>query len=208
MQLCIITCASHNYTLCVPFCRDINNNVTNPVYTGNTESAKGVSGCDEHVYDTIKIYDDTDETKEREPRSKAASNIYQNILETTKENADSATIKSDQVRFDDSRVYYNKPEPPYKPKRPKKPISMPVTKPFHHLATNKSLPTEDEYVLPSTTYTLESQYTALDQTQRAENNQYTSLAVPVDENYELLLGQPPQAPSSTYTVPRKFPATN
>ena len=162
--------------------------------------------CDEHIYDTINCYDDVDVSKERESRSKASSNIYQNTVKSTNENADCATIKSDQVRFDDSRVYYNKPKPQYKPKHAKKPVAKPVPKARHHLATNKSLPTEDEYVLPDTSYTLESQYTSLNQAHRDENNQYTSLAVPEHENYEILLGHPP--PSSVYTIPRNFPPTN
>ena len=147
-----------------------------------------------------------DVSKERESRSKASSNIYQNTVKSTNENADCATIKSDQVRFDDSRVYYNKPKPQYKPKHAKKPIALPATKAPHHFTTNKSLPTEDEYVLPDTRYTLESQYTSLDETNRAESNQYTSLAVPQHESYETILGQP--SPSSAYTVPRNFPTNN
>ena len=147
-----------------------------------------------------------DVSKERESRSKASSNIYQNTVKSTNENADCATIKSDQVRFDDSRVYYNKPKPQYKPKHAKKPVANPVPKARHHLATNKSLPTEDEYVLPDTRYTLESQYTSLDETDRAESNQYTFLAVPQHESYETILGQP--SPSSAYAVPRNFPTNN
>ena len=149
-----------------------------------------------------------DVSKEREPRSKASSNIYQNTVKSTNENADCATIKSDQVRFDDSRVYYNKPKPQKKPKHSKKPIALPTAEAPHHFATNKSLLTdlEDEYVLPDTRYTLESQYTSLDETDRAKNNLYTSLAVPEHESYETILGQPP--PSSAYAVPRNFPANN
>ena len=147
-----------------------------------------------------------DESKEREPRSKASSNIYQNTVKSTNENADCATIKSDQVRFDDSRVYYNKPKPQYKPKHAKKPIALPTAKAPHHFATNKGLPTEDEYMLPDTRYTLESQYTSLDETNRAKNNLYTSLAVPEHESYETILGQP--SPSSAYAVPRNFSANN
>ena len=42
------------------------------IYTDNTEITKGVPECNKqmYIYDTIKWYDDTDETKEREPRNK------------------------------------------------------------------------------------------------------------------------------------------
>ena len=63
--MCLHTCASYDYTPCVPCSRDtvyISNSVTNPTYTGNTEITKGVPECDKrmYIYDTIKWYDDTD----------------------------------------------------------------------------------------------------------------------------------------------------
>ena len=200
---------------------DSDSSVTNPAYCINTEISKGVllPGCEEHIYDTIKGCDDIDEKQETEPKNKAPSSTYQNILKIANKNADSVSIKSDDVPDDQSKsyctidtgkenkVYYSNPKPQLpKLKHVNKPIAKPPAAKDHHcLPANKNLSPKDEYfkpntlqiaqdsqyALPNPTETAENiQYALLDPTQRAESNPYASPITHTAENNQYALLDP------------------
>ena len=151
------------------------------------------------------------EKQETEPKHKIHSNLYQNFPKNANKNVKAATIKSDEVQHNESRVYctpnpsnentvrYNNPFSLSKPKGANKPTAKPIAK-THHLPTNnRGLPTEDEYFLPDVKRTTDNQYALLAETHRVEN-QYTSLVVQQDAAYQELVGQ--RSLPSEYTIPR------
>ena len=118
------------------------------------------------MYDGAKCDNNVDEKQEREPQNKISHNT----------NADSATIKSDEVALDEA------------------------SEPHYQQPTSKHLPLKDEHVSPDAKHMINNQYASLNETNRVENNQYTSLAVPQHTAYQELLGQQPQASPSKYIV--------
>ena len=202
--------------MAVSCCRNNNDDqgIGNLAFTNNTEvitndMALQPAHEEEHIYDAIE-YDDVDIKQEREAKNKSSSHVNQK---------NNATIKSDQVPQNKPRLYYvppdakekthrDKPKLPSKSKPPSKPKYTdvaPVAKAPHHVPTNENMSLEEEYILPDPKYTPDNQYALLDRTQRAENNQYTSLAVP--QSYQTVLVNVPH-PHPQYTAPRRPPATN
>ena len=180
------------------FCRNNDENVNNPVYDNTKATTKDVTlpgREEEHVYDTI-AYDDTDKKQARQPKNKLCPNDYQNFTRST----DCGTIKSDQLPVDE---YYILPETKKTTHREKPKLP---SKPKYANVPPKNLPLEDEYVLPDIKHTTrtDDQYASLDKSERAENNQYTSL-VPQCAGYQALVTQPPPPRPSKYTVPKRLP---
>ena len=152
-----------------------------------------------------------DEKQETEPKHKIPSNLYQNFSKNANKNAGAASIKSDEVQYNESRVYctpnpsnentvpYNNPFSLSKPKGANKPTAKPVAKTPYLPTNNRGLPTEDEYLLPDVKHTTDNQYALLAETHRVEN-QYASLVAQQDAAYQGLVGQ--RSLPSEYTIPR------
>ena len=159
-------------------CRSYNvSNIHNPLFNDNTEDL----APPENIVDY----------KQHVPVSDEAHG-YASI------SGNSDTIKSNEVSFDGSRVYYNASasDVPYydTPKLQSKPD-----------ATSDNQPTEEDgdYVPPGI---IENQLALLDGTHSADGDQYFSLANSQPPAYQDLIGQRPPPP--VYTVPNKTPATN
>ena len=213
-------------------CIDRNNDqhVTNPTYStdiGDINKVGFETEDVEHIYETIKCYDD-EEAKE-EPKSVAFSKNT---------NDDRASIKSDDVPFDQTREYCvpdfnvsqalsSKPKPKPKPRYANFEAIKPVSKPQHDLPTNTNLQTEDEYLLHAATQRVsDGEYASLDTKcaesegegdeyitqsvpQTVQSNEYTSLNVThhiTEGDYQEIVHQPPPPPG--YAVPTNIPATN
>ena len=210
------------------------------MYTGTVEPAKDDTTLpegEEHIYDVIKCYgDNMDGKQEMKPKHKLPPNMYQNSLNGANRNEDCASIKSDEVTHDESRVYctpdasienpaYNKipfpqskpkvatPDasienpaynkisfPQSKPKVAKKPLPTLNSKTHRHMPTNKNLPYNVDYLVPDKQHSVGNQYASLDETHRAENNQYASLVAPQQAAYQELVGR--SFLSSEYTIPK------
>ena len=120
------------------------------------------------------------------------------------------TIKSNEMSFDESRVYYNTNaskentvyydtvKPLSKPKYTKKPDVTAVTTADHQLATYENLLTEgdEDYVLPGI---IENQFAL------THDDQHPTLIASAPPGYQELVGQ--RLPPSIYEVPTKIPAT-
>ena len=173
--------------------RSKSNTVTNPIFTDNNKDTEPLECDEDHIYDVIDTCN-MDKKQEIEPKHENSSNLYQNFPKSPNKNADSSTIKSNDVRYDQSRMYctpnpnddsstrYNNPIS--KPKFNKKPTAKPVAKSHHYLPAKKN-PPEAEYVEPDVKHATENQYASLDETNKAEN-QYTSLQQ--DTVYQGLVG--------------------
>ena len=211
------------------------------MYTGTVEPAKNdttLAAGEEHIYDLIKSYDDNMNGKqEMKPKHKLPPNMHQNSLNGANRNEDCASIKSDEVTHDESRVHrtpdasienpaYNKisfpqskpkvatPDasienpayneisfPQSKSKVAKKPLPTPNSKAHRHMPTNKNLPHDDDYLVPDKQHSVGNPYASLDETSRAENNQYASLVARQHVAYQELAGR--SLLSSEYTIPKK-----
>ena len=155
-----------------------------------------------------------DEKQEMKPKHKTPSNIYQNFSKGANRNEDCATIKSDEVKYDESRVYCtpdasyenpaykNIPVPQSKPKVAKKPLPTPTSKAHRYMPTSKNSSHNDDYLLPAIQRSVGNQYASLDETRRAEKNQYASLAAPQHAAYQELAGQSFLPNESEYTIPK------
>ena len=193
-----------------------NDNITNPLYTGEIETTNNVTSSivTEHVYDLVK-YDNTD--VKQKPKHKVPSSILQNYPKDAGEDADRASIKSDEVPSNESKVYCkpdankNTTQPiplPPKPKYANKPIATPIAKAQrHHQPTNENKSWNDENAMPNAKRTTENQYTSLDKAHRQdESNQYALPVATQRAAYQELVGKPSRP--SKYTIPRKIPNTN
>ena len=205
------------YHLSTTINRENTNNINNPLYTGTVKPAKNdttLSEGEEHIYDLIKSYDDNMNGKqEMKPKHKLPPNMHQNSLNGANRNEDCASIKSDEVTHDESRAHcmpdasienpaYNKiPFPQSKPKVVKKPLPTPTSKAHRHMPTNKNLPHDVDYLVPDKQHSVGNQYASLDETSRAENNQYASLVARQHVAYQELAGR--SLLSSEYTIPKK-----
>ena len=197
-----------------------NDNITNPLYTVEIETTNNVTSSidTEHIYDSVK-YDNTD--VKQKPKHKVPSSILQNYPKHANEDADCASIKSDELPSNESSVYCkpdsNKentthsknpiPLPP-KPKYANKPIATPIAKAQrYHSPTNENKSWNDENAMPKAKRTTENQYTSLDKAHRQdESNQYALPAAPQRAAYQELVGK--SSRPSKYTIPRKTPNTN
>ena len=185
--------------------RVASNNVNNPIYSDDVGTNKDITSpeCEEHIYDVINTCD-INVKEEMGPKHKKSSNIYQNLPNSANRNADSVSIKSDDVQHDESRVHcapnptnentahYNNP-----PIVKKKPARKPVPKARHYLPTRKNLPAKDEYALPDVKRTTENQYASLGERPKV-TNQYASLHQ--DTSYQGLVGQ--RSLPFQYAIPR------
>ena len=142
-----------------------------------------------------------DEKQERESKHETHSNLYRKFPKNANKSADSASIKSDEVQHKESRAYctqkpsnentvhYSNPVSLSMPKGANKLTGKPVAKPHYYLPpNNKTLPTEEEYILPDVKRTADNQYASLGETNRVKN-QYSSLVVQQDTAYQGLVGQ-------------------
>ena len=183
------------------FCRNNDENVNNTVCDNTKATTKDVTlpgRKEEHVYDTV-AYDDTDKKQARQPKNNLCPNDYQNSTRST----DCGTIKSDQLPVAE---YYILPETKKTTNREKSKLP---SKPNYANVPPKNLPLEDEeYVLIVTdikhTTCTDDQYASLDKSERAENNQYTSL-VPQCAGYQAPVTQPPPPLPSKYAAPKGLP---
>lgn len=151
------------------------------------------------------IYDDVNENQEKETKNKVLSgDLPRGADKGADKGADSDTIKSNEVKFDESGVHYNAKTSdksteqynnPSKSKNANKPVAIDEDR--HHLATSKTL-SEDEYLLPDIKYIVENQIASQNESQKVDNDQSTPLLVSWQkqpEAYQELVGQKPP-PSS------------
>ena len=159
--------------------RDNGINFLNPLYN-NTLS--------EH------IYDDVNENQEMETKNKVLSSDFPRAAS---KGADSDTIKSNEVKFDESGVHYKENTNDKKSKNAKNPVAVPIDEDHHHFATSETL-SEDEYLLPDIKYVVENQLASQNKRQIAEDDQSTPLIVSQQKQaaacQELVGQQPPPSP--------------
>ena len=125
------------FTLNLPCSRDYSFHFPNPLFNDSTEEIPQPENNKQFIHDNNESHE------------------YAKISD------DGDTIKSSQVSFDESRVYYNTnacmgsiahydtPKLVSKPKDDNdKPVIIPVARIDHHLAANENLPTDDEEYVP------------------------------------------------------------
>ena len=186
--------------------REASSSVPNPIYAGNINTNKDIASPEgeEHIYDVINTCD-INEKQEMESKHKKSTSHYQNLPNSVNRNADSVSIKSDDVHHDESKVYHHTPNPTNEntvycnnpPIVKKKPAVKPVAKARRYLPTRKNLPAKEEYAVPDVKPTTENQYASLGERHKVKN-QYASLHQ--GANYQGLVGQ--RSLPSQYTIPR------
>ena len=192
MTIVICMCTFRLITCILYCCRSSSFNYSNPLF--NTASP-------EH------LYDDVSENQEMEAKNKRPPN---DALSSASKGSDCDTVHSNQVKFDESSVYYNVdakemdtmhydiPRTPAKPKDAENSIAMFAAEDHHHLPNTESPTEQDDYLLPDIPFVVENQYASQDETQRNENHQYTQLIASQQTQpvvYQKLVGQQPP-PSS------------
>ena len=200
------------YVGCILFYRRNYNggNVNNPTYssdpraphpTKDIDDNKTPPGYDEHIYESICGPSGIE--KQLEASNKAPQNIYYNASQKPTDDDDRLSIKSDDVKYDDteeqctpnikeSKAYYTKngkPKPQPKPRHHHQPTyttpaaAAPVTHNHYDVPRNNTLPVDD--------------------------GDYTTLSVKHSNGgnvYQELVTQQPPPPG--YSIPSNIPATS
>lgn len=184
MQCYVIFTCKHLIICILYYCRSNSINFVNPLFSNVPPQ---------------HLYDPENENQEMEATNKIPQCHF---TSSASNSGDYDTIKSDQVKFDKSSVYYNantsdmntayynKPKTLSKPKDAEKPVAESVVESDHHLPTSENL-TDIQFVL-------ENQYVLQDKTQSNENDPYIPLIVSQQKQpavYKKLVSQ--QTPPST-----------
>ena len=188
------------------------NHLNNPTYSSGPIASVRYSRNDtilpeyeEHVYDPVCTSEfETEKQQQPEANGKACHNYYNTPQILSKnDDADHISIKSDDVRYDnteeqctssvkENKAYYSKngkPKPQPKPRHSRKPATN----------SNAAVTTEIHYDVPSSNHHLpavgEGEYTTLDVTQ-------SNFINGGNDYQELAIHQPPQP---SYAVPSNMP---
>ena len=187
--------------------RNNDNNINNPTYssdprapypTKDIDDNKTPPGYDEHIYESIFGPSETEKQKHQlEASNKAPLNIYYNASQKpTDDDDDRLSIKSDDVKYDDtedqctpnikeSKAYYTKNGKPKPQPKPRQTTTATAAVPVIHydVPRNNTLSVD------------EGDYTTLDVTHSYGGNVYQEL-----------VGQQPPPPG--YSIPSNIPATS